>query len=168
MMNRWYVAQTIPHAEEKASYHLRRQDFRVYLPYYRKRRRHARRTDWVNRALFPSYLFIKMDPEWTQWRCINSTVGIRRLVSQGERPAPVPRGVVEQIIAREDEAGLVRMDRLRPFRAGEPLQIATGAFRDRVGLFECLSDDDRVTVLLDLLGREVRVRVPLANVEAHA
>ncbi len=67
-----------------------------------------------------------------------------------------------------DEAGLVRMDRLRPFRAGEPLQIATGAFRDRVGLFECLSDDDRVTVLLDLLGREVRVRVPLANVEAHA
>ena len=109
-----------------------------------------------------------MDTEQMQWRCINSTVGVRRLVSPGERPAPVPRAVVDEIIAREDDTGLVRMDRLRPFREGESLQIAAGAFRDRIGLFECLSDGDRVTLLLDLLGRQVRVRVPLANVEAHA
>ena len=167
MTNRWHVAHTAPCAEEKAAYHLRRQNFHVYLPYNRKRRRHARRTDWVNKALFPTYLFIEMDPEMTQWRCINSTVGIRRLVSQGERPAPVPCGVVEDIIAHEDDTGLVRMDRMIPFREGEAVQIATGAFSDRIGLFEDLSDDDRVTVLLDLLGRQVRVRVPLANVEAH-
>ena len=59
------------------------------------------------------------------------------------------------------------MDRMIPFREGEAVQIATGAVSDRIGLFEDLSDDDRVTVLLDLLGRQVRVRVPLANVEAH-
>ncbi len=167
-MNRWYVAQTIPRAEEKAVYHLRRQDFRVYLPCYPKRRRHARRTDWVNKPLFPSYLFIEMDPERTPWLCINATVGVRRLVSHGGWPVPVACGVVDEIVAREDETGLVRMDRLRPFRKGESLLIATGAFRDRIGLFECLSDDDRVTLLLDLLGRQVRVGVPLADVEAYA
>ena len=41
---RWYVAQTHVHADQKATFHLGRQGFQVYLPRYTKRRRHARRT----------------------------------------------------------------------------------------------------------------------------
>ena len=44
-MNRWYVAQTHRRDEEKAAWHLRRQEFSVYLPRYLTRRRHARRVD---------------------------------------------------------------------------------------------------------------------------
>ena len=43
----WYVVQTQPHAETKASLHLVRQGFATYLPRYLKRRRHARRVDTV-------------------------------------------------------------------------------------------------------------------------
>ena len=55
---RWYVAQTHRHAEAKATAHLGRQGFLVYLPRYRKQRRHARRIDTVTVPLFPSYLFV--------------------------------------------------------------------------------------------------------------
>lgn len=167
-MNRWYVAQTHRRDEEKAAWHLRRQEFSVYLPRYLTRRRHARRADWVKAPLFPRYLFIEMDSEHTQWRCINSTFGVSRLVCNGDRPAPVPDGIVEDIVARSDNRGLVRLDRMRPFRQGEKVQIKFGPLTERVGLFECLTDEDRVVLLLDMLGRQVRIKLPLETVAPYA
>ena len=43
----WYVVQTHAIAEMKASMHLGRQGFEVYLPRFLKRRRHARRVEIV-------------------------------------------------------------------------------------------------------------------------
>ena len=84
---RWFAVRTHAHAEDKAKYHLERQEFTVYLPRYRKQRTHAHRTEIVKRALFPRYIFVKMDIEVTRWRAINSTVGISNLVSFGGKPA---------------------------------------------------------------------------------
>ena len=167
-MNRWYVAQTHRRDEEKAAWHLRRQEFSVYLPRYLTRRRHARRVDWVKAPLFPRYLFIEMDSEHTQWRCINSTFGVSRLVCNGDRPAPVPEGIVEDIMARSDNRGLVRLDRMRPFSQGQKVQIMFGALTERVGMFECLTDEDRVVLLLDMLGRQVRIKLPLETIAPYA
>jgi hypothetical protein len=44
LSSRWHVAQTHPHAEAKASLHLRRQGFEIYLPRYLKSRRHRVRS----------------------------------------------------------------------------------------------------------------------------
>src|SRR5947209_3993566 len=59
--SQWYVAQTHPRAEAKAAEHLDRQGFHVYLPNFRKRRRHARRVETVTAPLFPRYLFVSVD-----------------------------------------------------------------------------------------------------------
>ena len=58
---RWYVVQTHPHAEQKASLNLARQGYGVYLPRYLKRRRHARRVETVAAPLFPRYMFVAVD-----------------------------------------------------------------------------------------------------------
>jgi transcription antitermination factor NusG len=44
------------------------------------------------------------------------------------------------------------------------VRLIDGAFAEYRGVLERLADDRRVTVLLNLLGREVRVFVPVANV----
>jgi len=41
----------------------------------------------------------------------------------------------------------------RPFRLGEELRVLDGAFTGTLGMFEGMTDNERVTVLLDLLGR---------------
>lgn len=163
----WFVVRTQALAEAKARFHLERQGFDVYLPHYRKMRRHARRTDWVPAPLFPRYLFLRMDPVRTRWLSIRSTIGVSHLICHGDRPAPVPEGIIDEIRARETDAGLIDLRRENPFRKGEPVQIIAGAMRDQVGLFDCKTDEERVTVLLDLLGREVKVRVPLEAVAAY-
>ena len=107
----WYAAHTHARDEVKAMLHLRRQGFEVYLPQHLKRRRHARRTDWVPSPLFPRYLFVRMDPEGVRWRAINSTIGVSYLVCNGDRPSPVPPGIVEEIFARTDDDGMVQVSR---------------------------------------------------------
>ena len=158
-MNRWYVVQTQVRREAVAAQHLRNQGFDVYLPHVRRRRRHARRIDSVLGPMFPRYLFVKMDADSCRWRSINGTVGIARLVSFGDEPAAVPHGVVEEIIANEGDDGAV-MPKARTFNKGECLRVTDGALAEQTGLFEEMADDQRVFLLLDLLGRQVRVKVP--------
>ena len=139
---RWYVAQTQPNAESKAVAHLGRQGFVTYLPRYMKRRRHARRVDVVAAPLFPRYLFVEIDTAVQRWRSIYSTVGVSQLVCTGDTPTPVSDQVVTRLKDRE------------------------GVFCDCLGLYDGMPDRDRITILLDLLGRKVRVLVDLESVAA--
>lgn len=167
-MRRWYVVSTQPRAEFKALANLRNQGYRAYLPRYLKWRSHARRREQVPAPLFPRYLFVALDVTRDRWRSIRSTMGVCDLVAVGDRPAPVPPGVVEEILAQEDSRGYVTISRRTPFHKGAPLRVVDGAFADCVGLFEYEDDDERVIVLLELLGRQVRVRVPLTTVTTAA
>ena len=102
----WYVVQTQANAENKAIAHLARQGFVTYLPRYLKRRRHARRVDVVAAPLFPRYLFVEIDMAAQRWRSIYSTVGVSRLVCNGEFPASVPERVVDLL---KEPRGYIRI-----------------------------------------------------------
>ena len=155
--SRWYVAQSRPHAEAKAAEHLRRQDFEVYLPRFLKQRRHARRVDTIAVPLFPSYLFVAVDMTTQRWLSIQSTIGVARLVRDGDRPAPVPQDIIETLKGREDANGLIVLERAPRFAPGDKVRVVGGAFADCLGLYEGISGEMRVAILLELLGRKVRV-----------
>ncbi len=167
-MSRWYVAQTQARGELRALANLERQGFSTYLPQYHKRRRHARKTDWVRAPLFPRYIFINLDPAAARWRAIGSTIGVAHLICAEDRPLPVPDGVVEDIRARETGEGIVAIDEVPPFAKGEAVRVTTGPLAALVGLFEDMTDGERVTVLFDLLGRQMRVCVPADHLTAFA
>jgi transcriptional antiterminator RfaH len=152
----WYVVQTQVNGEAKAAQNLLRQGYEIYLPRYLKRRRHARKTDFVARPLFPRYMFVAIDMATQRWRSIQSTFGVARLVCNGDDPASVPDGVVSALKARED-AGFVKMDMRPAFSPGDKVRVLAGVFMDNAGLFNGMADRDRVSILLDMLGRKVRV-----------
>jgi transcriptional antiterminator RfaH len=163
---RWYVVQTQPHAERKASLHLARQGFETYLPRYLKRRRHARRIETVVAPLFPRYLFVAVDMATQRWRNIQSTIGVSCLVCNGDEPAALPARVMDQLRSNEDERGFVRVDTRPRFAPGDKVRILDGAFAATMGLFEAVADKDRIAILLDLLGRKVRVVLDVDYVTA--
>jgi transcriptional antiterminator RfaH len=154
---RWFVAHTQPHAEAKATSHLNRQGFETYFPRYLKRRRHARRIETVAAPLFPRYLFVAVDTAAQRWRSIYSTIGVARLVCNGDEPTAVPDGIVEALKCREDTGGFIKLDYRTQFRPGEKIRVLDGAFSSCLGLFEGMVERERIAILLDLLGRKVRV-----------
>lgn len=165
-MKQWYVVQTRPHSENKAAAHLQRQGFNIYVPRYLKRRRHARRVETVAAPLFPGYLFVAIDLAVQRWRSIQSTVGVARLVCNGELPAEVPPGVIASLQSGEDDRGFVQLERTPPFRSGDKIRVLEGVFAACLGLFQGVTDGQRVAILIDMLGRKVRVVLDADTVEA--
>jgi transcriptional antiterminator RfaH len=160
---RWYVVQSQPQSEMKAIAHLGRQGFETYLPRYLKRRRHARRIDIVPSPLFPRYLFVLIDMNAQRWRSIRSTIGVSQLVCHGDEPASISDRIIAQLRQGEDERGFIRLDSRPRFNFGDHIRVLEGAFTDCLGVFQAVSDHERVEILLELLGRKVRV-----SLEAHA
>jgi transcriptional antiterminator RfaH len=153
----WLVIQTQSNREVKAAYHLQRQGFQTYLPRYLKRRSHARKIEIVPTPLFPGYMFAAIDMSTQRWRVIRSTIGVSRVVTYGDEPALVPVSIVDAIRQREDEKGFVRIDDKPTFCHGDQVRVVAGVFTDSTGLFDGIADRERVAILLDLLGRKVRV-----------
>src|SRR3954468_22214710 len=109
---RWYCIHTQPRREAVAAMHLAAQEFTIFLPEYVKTVRHARKLRTVKAALFPRYLFVRLDPDRGRWRSVNGTPGVTRLITAYERPAPVPHGVVEMLLDSQGPAGNIQFDRM--------------------------------------------------------
>jgi transcription antitermination factor NusG len=119
-----------------------------------------------DRSLFPNYLFLHLDTARDLWRAVNGTLGIVRLISQGETPAPLPQGIVQDLLAKADAGGV--MDWTPTFEIGQAVRIADGPFADLVGKLEHLDAAGRVRVLLDLFGRQVSVALRCEGLIAAA
>jgi len=163
---RWYAVYTQPHAETKALEHLLRQGYSAYLPRYRTRVRHARRSQMVLRPLFPRYLFAGIDRAAMRWRPILSTIGVADVVRAGDEPSPVPSEIVDVIREREAAGGFDWCNPQHSLRVGELVRVTAGAFEGMVGKLVELRDRDRVVVLLELLGRGVRAQLRAETLEA--
>lgn len=163
----WHVAQTQSQREQRAAAELDKQGFEVFLPRYLKQVRHARRKVSVAASLFPGYLFVGFGPQ-ARWRSINGTVGVIRLVMAAGQPAPLESGVVDGLMARCDEKGFIPLPSRDVIQPGDVVCIRDGSFAQSLGLFEEVKDSDRVAILLDLLGRKVRVVLDAAQVEKAA
>lgn len=154
----WFVASTLPRQEERAEVNLRRQGFDPWLPRFVRLRRHARRVDTVTAPLFPGYLFVRLNPAVQPWRSINGTYGVRSLLTQDNRPTALPDAFVEQLQSSVNERGLIDMpeETLKP---GSSVKLLGGAFADCIGTLFRLPDGDRVTLLIQVLGRQVSTTV---------
>ena len=73
------------------------------------------------------------------------------------RISPVPIGIVEALKDREDADGFIKLDCRPRFHIGDKIRVLDGAFSSCLGLFEGMAERERVAILLDLLGRKVRV-----------
>ena len=164
-MTAWYAVYTRAKSESLAQEHLRRQGYEVYLPSHMKRRRHARRSDFVRVPLFPRYLFVAIDRLQQRWSPIRSTVGVYDLVRRGDLPAEVPEGLVEELQAREHDGGFDHDAQIQKIKLGDSVRIAAGPFADLVGRFYGVASEERVFVLLDLLGRSVKAQLPSTAID---
>jgi transcriptional antiterminator RfaH len=166
MMVTWCVVYTQALKEAIAAQNLLEQGFEVYLPRFKKLRRHARKVEEVLAPLFPRYVFVGMDRDVAQWRSINGTRGVSHLLMTDDRhPASVPTAVIESLKAQEISAGVVPVETLAAFVKGEKVRILEGAFKDHVAIFDGLDDKSRVQILLTFLGRDTHISLPSYAVE---
>jgi transcriptional antiterminator RfaH len=162
---RWFVVYTQPLKETVAKQHLEEQGYDVYLPMFKKTRRHARRMDEVLQPLFPRYLFVGLDLKLDAWRAVNGTRGVAYLLLNDGHPLGISTSIIEELKILENN-GVVPIECVSAFTKGESLRVVDGAFKDQVAVFQRMGDKQRVQLLLNFLGRDTRITVPVCAVEA--
>ena len=161
---RWYVAQVKPNGFARAEANLKKQDFETFMPLRRKTVRHARQMHEVLRPVFPGYIFIRFGAARSDWRKINSTFGVSKLISfETGKPAPVPDALMAGLRARCDVEHVLQP--LDDLQAGEQVRMLSGAFADFVGEIETFVANDCVRLLFDFMGQATKLDVPRVDVE---
>jgi len=160
--NRWYLVYAKPRQEDLAKQNLERQGYQPYLPMVRTpRRRMGRRLIRIE-PMFPRYLFIRLDTETDNWAPIRSTIGVSTLVRFGMHPSPVPDDLIEYLRSRDSATGVQDLP-LHHFRKGQKVVIEEGPFRGYEGIYVAKTARERVTVLLDIVGRAAKAQINIEH-----
>ena len=134
------------------------------MPMRRVTIRHARKLDTSLKPIFPGYIFIKFGLNNRDWRKINSTLGVNRLISFHERhPAQIPETLIEGFIARCDDQHVLKP--ISDWKAGEKARLVSGPFADFIGQVEGLVSGDRVRLLFKFMEQYKSLEVSSAALE---
>lgn len=175
----WHILLTEPNRERTAERQLDRIGCEPYLPTftssscYHLRSVFGRGRRWriVERALFPGYLFIPAAHLELFSHCRELAIGIRQrscpFLRSGTEPATIETKKVTEIMALEKELRTKRARRMK-FRVGDQVRLTYGPLSGVAATIHMLTDQERVTLLLDFLGRKSTVLVAADNVEAAA
>lgn len=157
---RWYLVHCKSGQDSRALEHLERQHFECYRPLYDKERVRGGRKVVTRTALFPGYLFIRLDRIHDNWLPICSTRGVLRIVRFNDYPLPVADSIIEEVRRR------VETPRLREayLRAGESVVITEGSFSGMEAIFVADDGDERVMLLLNILQVEHALSFPVGSV----
>jgi transcriptional antiterminator RfaH len=107
--------------------------------------------------LFPSYLFVRVTPEKSQWRPVLSTYGVRKVVRFGDDVPYLDARFVETLQAREVDGAIVKPR--EPYAPGQDIRIVSGPFDGLIAKIIDVRENDRLVILMDLLGQSVRGRI---------
>lgn len=153
----WLVVNSHANQEHVAIENLVRQNYETYCPMILKRRSHARRVEEVVRPLFPGYLFVNIGPGRERWRPILSTIGVRAVVHFGETLGKISGEFIHSLRLREKD-GLILVPET-PYHIGQQVRLGSGAFDGVVATVLAVDEKQRLTILMDILQRQVRVKI---------
>jgi transcriptional antiterminator RfaH len=157
-MLHWYLVHSKPSGEVLAQENLLRQGYEVYLPRLAQRVRRAGRWERRILALFPRYLFLGLR-EKQSLSPVRSSVGVSSVVRFGTSFAAVPDAIIRDLKSREDPFGLHHVAP-RNLVSGAAVTVTAGPFDGLQGIFEREAGDDRVVVLLNVLGQSASLQIP--------
>ena len=144
-MKNWYLIKTKPRQEKKAKQNLENQGYVAFYPIAKINNRFV--------VLFPGYLFVQLNEKTQKFSPINSTKGVLYFVKFGLNFAKVPPDVIE-FIKTNQHITTEKLINLNKFKPGDKVQISDGVFKNWVAIFKCYKPDERVILLMNLLGNE--------------
>jgi transcriptional antiterminator NusG len=171
-LGEWYVVHTYAGYENKVkanlasriqSMNMEDKIYEVVVPTEEVMELKAGKMQSVQKKVFPGYILVRMELDDDSWYVVRNTPGVTGFVGPtGAKPVPLDPTEVAGILAPKAE------ERPRPqleFEQGEVVSVVGGAFNGYSGPVSTIDQDkQRVTVLLDLFGRETPVELTFEQV----
>lgn len=156
----WYLIVTKPQSEIKAQENLLRQGYQTYLPLVQTSRRRNGKNIKSTEAFFSRYIFISLDKKTDNWSPIRSTIGVAGMVRFGGMPVQVPNALIDNLKNNQDEFGLQLIHK-KELKQGDKVEIIAGAFDGYKAIYQKMKNTERVSVLLDIVGKNTQVTLSI-------
>ena len=152
----WFVCQSKPREEGRASHFLAEKGFEVYLPMMEAQRIVGCRASWCHKPLFPSYLFVRFDRD-SELASVRWSRGVHKILPDSGEPLRVDEQVVQSVRSLAQRDGIIRR---RPLRKNDRVRILQGPFKELIGIFEeWASDTGRIRILLEFVNYQARLEL---------
>ncbi|MDG4657851.1 transcription termination/antitermination protein NusG [Ectobacillus antri] len=175
MEKRWYVVHTYSGYENKVKTNLEKrvetmnmQDkiFRVVVPEETEVEMRNGKEKLMKRKVFPGYVLVELVMTDDSWYVVRNTPGVTGFVGSagsGSKPTPLLEEEVAVILKRMGvESEKVDFD----FEMKETIRVKEGPFANYTGMIEEIDmEKQKVTVLVDMFGRETPVELDFNQVE---
>lgn len=175
MEKNWYVIHTYSGYENKVKTNLEKrvesmgmQDkiFRVVVPEEEETDTKGGKKKVVKKKVFPGYVLVEMIMTDDSWYVVRNTPGVTGFVGSagaGSKPTPLLEEEVSAILKRMG-VDLIELD--FDFELNEAVRIKEGPFANFVGTIQEIEiDKQKVTVLVDMFGRETPVELDFSQIE---
>jgi len=163
MSKEWFILQFKSNSHHLAAKNLNRQGFKTFLPLHDSTSRKLSRFITTSKPLFPGYMFIQFDRAESNWHKINNTYGVSSLVTFNSTLKSIPATFVNNLMKRYDLSGkLLPIEKLKK---GDSVNVSSGPFTNFIATVEKYEDDQRIWVLLDLMGRKSKVQANLDTLQ---
>ena len=162
--SKWLLVYTKTKEEQRAKKNLENQGFEIFLPMIAFTKVNQSKSITL-KAMFPGYLFIKIDTELDKWNRIKSTRGVSHLVVFGQRFAEIPNQVIAYLKSEADENDIFKQKITRQeFQKGDKLVIEKGMFKDKEATFLAKKSKERVRILLRFVNHLISADIPASDV----
>ena len=158
MSKEWFILQFKSNSHHLAAKNLNRQGFETYLPLHETTSRRLSRFINTSKPLFPGYMFIRFDKAESEWHKINSTYGVSRLITFNSHLKSIPTKFVDSLMKRYDLSG--KLLPIKKLKEGDQVAILKGPFANFIATVEKYEADQRVWILMDLMGRKTKIITP--------
>ncbi|HWO40389.1 MAG TPA: transcription termination/antitermination NusG family protein [Candidatus Eisenbacteria bacterium] len=159
---RWYALETKPRQESLVDQRFRQIGIEVFLPLMRAWRRVGTKRVCVPEPLFPGYLFCRIDLIQSG-KVVRYSPGVKDFVRFGTLIPELSDEFIEGF-KQNCPGGIAAIS--PEFHTGERLLIKDGPLAGFQAIFQYkLKDHERIAVLLEFLGRQTTVVLPVHIVE---
>ena len=138
-----------------------RQGFETFLPLHETTSRRTSRFINTSKPLFPGYMFIRFDKAESDWHKINNTYGVSRLITFNSILKSIPTIFVDHLMKRYDLSG--KLLPIQKLKKGEKVTVLKGPFANFIATVEKYEADQRIWILMDLMGRKAKIQTPSDN-----
>jgi transcription antitermination factor NusG len=151
----WYALVVKARYEKVVSQHLSAQDYEVFLPLVKTRRRWSDRIKELEVPLFPGYVLSRFDPA-DRLRAL-MIPGVSHVVSFDRRPTPIPDCEVESVRTVLDSD--LKFEPWPFLGVGQRVRVEHGSLYGLEGLIVDIRKSKKLVVSLNLLQRSVAVEI---------
>ena len=158
---KWFIAQIKPNSYKSAIQNLERQGFETFLPKMKITQRQKNKFIVKNVYVFPGYMFVCFDPRIITWTKINSTYGVSKILAFNNKPAEISSDLILELKTRYDiNNNLNQKDKLKK---GDSIKFYAGPFADLIAKVESVDENNRIWVLLEVMGGYQRLKLQSAE-----